>query len=121
MIPMHTSGSVTADCDHKLQPASPKFLTCRPSPKAGVPAFGPDGLERDRRAGCHAAGSPRSPLKPRLKTALADPDLRRGACWNSRRMYPQPDQIGAEPLRRLIASDIERFGPIIQAVGVKLE
>jgi hypothetical protein len=27
----------------------------------------------------------------------------------------------AEPLRRLIASDIERFGPIIKAVGVKLE
>jgi hypothetical protein len=34
---------------------------------------------------------------------------------------PQPDQIGAEPLRRLIASDSERFGPIIQAVGAKVE
>jgi hypothetical protein len=34
---------------------------------------------------------------------------------------PRPDQIGAEPLRRLIASDIERFGPIIKAVGVKVE
>ena len=59
-------------------------------------------------------------LETSLKTALADPDLRRRFAELAADM-PQPDQIGAEPLRRLIASDIERFGPIISAVGVKVE
>ncbi len=59
-------------------------------------------------------------LESSLKTALADPDLRRRFAELAADM-PQPGQIGAEPLRRLIASDIERFGPIIQAVGVKVE
>jgi tripartite-type tricarboxylate transporter receptor subunit TctC len=59
-------------------------------------------------------------LESSLKTALADPDLRQRFA-DLAADIPRPDQVGAEPLKRLIASDIDRFGPIIKAVGVKLE
>jgi tripartite-type tricarboxylate transporter receptor subunit TctC len=59
-------------------------------------------------------------LESSLKTALADPDLRHRFA-DLAADIPKANQIGAEPLRRLIASDIDRFGPIIKAVGLKME
>lgn len=118
MIPMHTGGSVTA-----IATSSPRRLAQIPDvptfAEAGVPAFDLTVWN----AIAAPAATPRpilDRLESSLKTALADPDLQRRFAELAADM-PQPDQIGAEPLRRLIASDIERFGPIIRAVGVKVE
>ena len=118
MIPMHTGGSVTAIATSSASrlaqiPDVPTFA------EAGVPAFDLTVWN----AIAAPAATPRpvlERLEASLKTALADPDLRRRFAELAADL-PGPDQIGAEPLRRLIASDIERFGPIIQAVGVKVE
>jgi tripartite-type tricarboxylate transporter receptor subunit TctC len=118
MIPMHTGGSVTAIATSSSSrisqiPDVPTFA------EAGVPAFDLTVWN----AIAAPAATPRSVLErleSSLKTALADPDLRRRFA-DLAADVPQADQIGAEPLRRLIASDIERFGPIIKAVGVKVE
>ena len=118
MIPMHTGGSVTA-----IATSSPNRLAQIPDvptfAEAGVPAF--DLTVWNAIAAPSATPRPvLDRLEASLKTALADPELRR--CFTELAAdMPQPDQIGAEPLRRLIASDIERFGPIISAVGVKVE
>jgi tripartite-type tricarboxylate transporter receptor subunit TctC len=118
MIPMHTGGSVTAIATSSSSrlaqiPDVPTFV------EAGVPAFDLTVWN----AIAAPAATPRpvlERLESSLKTALADPDLRRRFAELAADI-PQPDQIGTEPLRRLIASDIERFGPIIKAVGVKVE
>jgi tripartite-type tricarboxylate transporter receptor subunit TctC len=118
MIPMHTGGSVTAIATSSSSrisqiPDVPTFA------EAGVPAFDLTVWN----AIAAPAATPRSVLErleAALKAALADPDLRRRFA-DLAADVPQADQIGAEPLRRLIASDIERFGPIIKAVGVKVE
>src|SRR5580704_9184933 len=118
MIPMHTGGSVTAIATSSASrlaqiPDVPTFA------EAGVPAFDLTVWN----AIAAPAATPRpvlDRLEASLKTALADADLRHRFA-DLAADVPQPNQIGAEPLRRLIASDIERFGPIIQAVGVKLE
>ena len=118
MIPMHSGGSVTAVATSSKSrlsqiPDVPTFV------EAGVPAF-----DLTVWNAIAAPGATPRPILERLEAslriALADPDLRRRFAELAADM-PQPDQIGAEPLRRLIASDIERFGPIIQAVGVKVE
>ena len=118
MIPMHASGSVTALATSSASrlaqiPDVPTFA------EAGVPAFDLTVWN----AIAAPAATPRpvlDRLEASLKTSLADADLRHRFA-DLAADVPQPNQIGAEPLRRLIASDIERFGPIIQAVGVKLE
>jgi tripartite-type tricarboxylate transporter receptor subunit TctC len=118
MIPMHTGGNVTAVATSSSSrlaqiPDVPTFA------EAGVPAFDLTVWN----AIAAPAATPRpvlERLESSLKTALADPDLRHRFAELAADV-PRPDQIGAEPLRRLIASDIERFGPIINAVGVKLE
>jgi tripartite-type tricarboxylate transporter receptor subunit TctC len=118
MIPMHNGGSVTAIATSSASrvaqiPDVPTFT------EAGVPAFDLTVWN----AIAAPAATPRpilERLESSLKTALADPDLRHRFAELAADV-PRPDQIGAEPLRRLIASDIERFGPIIKAVGVKLE
>ena len=118
MIPMHTGGSVTAIATSSASrlaqiPDVPTFA------EAGVPAFDLTVWN----AIAAPAATPRpvlDRLEASLKTSLADADLRHRFA-DLAADVPQPNQIGAEPLRRLIASDIERFGPIIQAVGVKLE
>ena len=118
MIPMHTGGSVTAIATSTASrlaqiPDVPTFA------EAGVPAFDLTVWN----AIAAPAATPRpvlDRLEASLKTSLADADLRHRFA-DLAADVPQPNQIGAEPLRRLIASDIERFGPIIQAVGVKLE
>ena len=70
------------------------------------------------------AATPRPALE-RLRILAQDRARRFGPAASLRLKLaadmPEPGQIGAEPLRRLIASDIERFGPIIRAVGVKVE
>ncbi len=118
MIPMHTGGNVTA-----IATSSPKRLDQIPDvptfAEAGVPAFDLTVWN----AIAAPAATPKAVLErleSSLKIALADAELRRRFTELAADV-PQPDQIGAEPLRRLIASDIERFGPIIKAVGVKLE
>jgi tripartite-type tricarboxylate transporter receptor subunit TctC len=118
MIPMHTGGSVTAIATSSSGrisqiPDVPTFT------EAGVPAFDLTVWN----AIAAPAATPKAVLdrlEAALKTALADPDLRHRFADLAAEM-PRPDQLGAEPLRRLIASDIERFGPIIKAVGVKVE
>ena len=118
MIPMHTGGNVTAIATSSTTrlaqiPDVPTFA------EAGVPAFDLTVWN----AIAAPAATPRpvlERLESSLKTALADSDLRQRFA-DLAADVPQPGQIGAEPLRRLIASDIERFGPIIKAVGVKLE
>ena len=118
MIPMHTGGSVTAIATSSAArlaqiPDVPTFA------EAGVPAF--DLTVWNAIAAPAATPQPvLDRLEASLKTALADADLRHRFAELAADV-PRPDQIGAGPLRRLIASDIERFGPIIQAVGVKLE
>jgi tripartite-type tricarboxylate transporter receptor subunit TctC len=118
MIPMHTGGSVTAIATSSSSrlaqiPDVPTFV------EAGVPAF--DLTVWNAIAAPGATPRPvLERLESSLKAALADPDLRRRFAELAADM-PQPDQMGTEPLRRLIASDIGRFGPIIQAVGVKVE
>ena len=118
MIPMHTGGSVTA-----IATSSPSRLAQIPD----VPTFVEAGVPAFDLAVWNAIAAPAATPRPvlerlesSLQTALADPDLRRRFTELAANM-PPPDQIGAEPLRRLIASDIERFGPIIRAVGVKVE
>jgi tripartite-type tricarboxylate transporter receptor subunit TctC len=118
MIPMHTGGSVTA-----IATSSPGRLAQIPD----VPTFAEGGVPAFDLTVWNAIAAPAATPRPvlerletSLKTALADPDLRRRFAELAADM-PRPDQIGAEPLRRLIASDIERFGPIISAVGVKVE
>jgi tripartite-type tricarboxylate transporter receptor subunit TctC len=118
MIPMHTGGNVTAiatSASSRLAqiPDVPTFA------EAGVPAFDLTVWN----AIAAPAATPRpvlERLESSLKTALTDPDLRHRFAELAAEI-PEPNQIGAEPLRRLIASDIERFGPIIKAVGVKVE
>jgi len=118
MIPMHTGGSVTAIATSSSGrvsqiPDVPTFA------QAGVPAFDLTVWN----AIAAPAATPQAVLErleSSLKTALADPVLRHRFADLAADM-PRPDQLGAEPLRRLIASDIERFGPIIKAVGVKVE
>ena len=118
MIPMHTGGNVTAiatSASSRLAqiPDVPTFT------EAGVPAF--DLTVWNAIAAPAATPKPvLERLESSLKTALADPDLRHRFAELAAEI-PQAEQTGAEPLRRLIASDIERFGPIIQAVGVKVE
>ena len=118
MIPMHKGGNVTAiatSASSRLAqiPDVPTFA------EAGVPAFDLTVWN----AIAAPAATPRpvlERLESSLKTALADPRLRQRFAELAADT-PQADQIGAEPLRRLIASDIDRFGPIIHAVGLKLE
>jgi tripartite-type tricarboxylate transporter receptor subunit TctC len=118
MIPMHTGGNVTAiatSASSRLAqiPEVPTFS------EAGVPAF--DLTVWNAIAAPAATPKPvLERLESSLKTALADPDLRRRFAELAADI-PQANQIGAEPLRRLIASDIDRFGPIIKAVGLKME
>jgi tripartite-type tricarboxylate transporter receptor subunit TctC len=118
MIPMHSGGSVTA-----IATSSPRRLAQIPD----VPTFAEASVPAFDLTVWNAIAAPAATPKPvlarleaSLKTALADPELRRRFAELAADV-PEGDQIGAEPLRRLIASDIERFGPIIQAVGVKLE
>jgi tripartite-type tricarboxylate transporter receptor subunit TctC len=118
MIPMHTGGSVTA-----IATSSPTRLAQIPD----VPTFAEAGVPAFDLTVWNAIEAPAATPKPvlerlesSLKNALADPDLRHRFAELAADI-PQPDQIGAEPLRRLIASDIERFGPIIKAAGVKVE
>ena len=118
MIPMHKGGNVTAiatSASSRLAqiPDVPTFT------EAGVPAFDLTVWN----AIAAPAATPRpvlERLESSLKTALADPELRHRFAELAADT-PQGEQIGAEPLRRLIASDIDRFGPIIHAVGLKLE
>ncbi len=118
MIPMHTGGNVTAIATSSSRrlaqiPDVPTFV------EAGVPAFDLTVWN----AIAAPAATPRpvlERLEASLKTALADQDVQHRFAELAADV-PQPDQIGAEPLRRLIASDIDRFGPIIKAVGVKLD
>ena len=118
MIPMHTGGNVTAIATSSTGrlaqiPDVPTFA------EAGVPAFDLTVWN----AIAAPAATPRpvlERLESSLKIALADPELRQRFAELAADV-PRAEQIGAEPLRRLIASDIERFGPIIKAVGVKLE
>jgi tripartite-type tricarboxylate transporter receptor subunit TctC len=118
MIPMHAGGSVTA-----IATSSPSRLAQIPDvptvAEAGVPAF--DLTVWNAIAAPGATPRPvLDRLEASLKTALADQGLRSRFAELAADM-PRSDQIGAEPLRRLIVSDIERFGPIIRAVGVKVE
>lgn len=118
MIPMHTGGGVTAIATSSAGrlaqiPDVPTFT------EAGVPAFDLTVWN----AIAAPAATPKAVLdrlESSLKTSLADAELRHRFA-DLAADVPPPDQIGAEPLKRLIASDIERFGPIIKAVGVKLE
>lgn len=118
MIPMHTGGNVTAiatSASARLAqiPDVPTFA------EAGVPAF--DLTVWNAIAAPAATPKPvLERLESSLKVALADPELQHRFA-DLAADIPQANQIGAEPLRRLIASDIDRFGPIIKAVGLKLE
>jgi tripartite-type tricarboxylate transporter receptor subunit TctC len=118
MIPMHSGGSVTA-----IATSSSGRLTQIPD----VPTFAEGGVPAFDLTVWNAIAAPAATPRPvlerleaSLQTALTDPELRRRFAELAADM-PGPDQLGAEPLRRLIASDIERFGPIINAVGVKVE
>src|ERR1700723_107675 len=118
MIPMHTGGSVTAIATSSAS-RLPQIPDVPPFAEAGVPAFDLTVWN----AIAAPAATPRpvlDRLEASLKTSLADADLRHPFA-DLEAALPPPIQIGAEPLRRLIASDIERFGPIIQAVGGKVE
>jgi len=118
MIPMHSGGSVTALATSSVSrlaqiPDVPTFA------EAGVPAFDLTVWN----AIAAPAATPRpilERLESSLKTSLADPDVKRRFAELAAEL-PQSDQMGAEPLRRLIASDIERFGTVIRAVGLKVE
>ena len=118
MIPMHKGGNVTAiatSASARLAqiPNVPTFA------EAGVPAF--DLTVWNAIAAPAATPKPvLERLESSLKVALADPELQHRFA-DLAADIPQANQIGAEPLRRLIASDIDRFGPIIKAVGLKLE
>ena len=118
MIPMHSGGSVTALATSSVNrvaqiPDVPTFA------EAGVPAF--DLTVWNAIAAPAATPQPvLERLEASLKTSLADPELRRRFAELAAEL-PQSDQMGAEPLRRLIASDIERFGTVIRAVGLKVE
>ncbi len=118
MIPMHTGGNVTA-----IATSASGRLAQIPD----VPTFAEAGVGAFDLTVWNAIAAPAATPRPilerlesSLKVALADPELRHRFAELAADI-PQADQIGAEPLRRLIASDIERFGPIIKAVGLKLE
>jgi tripartite-type tricarboxylate transporter receptor subunit TctC len=118
MIPMHTGGAVTA-----IATSSGSRLAQIPD----VPTFTEAGLPAFDLTVWNAIAAPAATPRPvldrleaSLKIALADPDLRHRFA-DLAADVPAKEQIGAEPLRKLIASDIDRFGPIIKAVGVKLE
>jgi tripartite-type tricarboxylate transporter receptor subunit TctC len=118
MIPMHNSGSVTA-----IATSSASRLAQMPD----VPTFAEAGLPAFDLTVWNAIAAPAATPKPvldrlesSLKTALADAELKRRFA-DLAADVPPPGQTGAEPLRKLIASDIDRFGPIIKAVGLKLE
>jgi tripartite-type tricarboxylate transporter receptor subunit TctC len=59
-------------------------------------------------------------LEAAVKKALVDPELRQRFSELAAEL-PEADQQGSEALRRLIAADVERFGAIIRAVGLKAE
>lgn len=118
MIPLHTGGSaraiaVTAKARLAQMPDVPTFA------EAGAPQFD--------LAVWNAIAAPAATPRPvldrleaSLRSALADPDLRRRFADLAAEL-PETDQQGSEPLRRLIAADVDRFGVIIRAVGLKVE
>ncbi len=118
MLPLHASGGVTAigiSSKARLPQASdvPTFA------EAGAPGF--DLTVWNAIAAPAATPKPvLDRLEASIKTALAHPELRRRFSDLAAEL-PEPEQQGSEPLRRLIAADVERFGTIIRAVGLKAE
>lgn len=118
MIPLHTGGNARA-----IAVSGRSRIPQLPD----VPTFAEGGAPQFDLTVWNAIAAPattpqsvRDRLETSLKTALADPDLQRRFADLAAEL-PAPDQRGAEPLRRLIASDIERFGTIIKAMGVRAE
>lgn len=118
MIPLHTGGSVTA-----IGVANDRRIAQLPD----VPTFAEGGAPQFDFSVWNAIAAPAATPKPildrleaSLKTALRDPELQARFAGLAAGLPPQ-EQQGAEPLRRLIAADIERLGAVIKAVGLKVE
>ena len=118
MIPLHTGGSATA-----IAVSSKARLSQIPD----VPTFAEGGVPAFDLTVWNAIAAPAATpkrvldrLEASLKTALKDPELQK-RFTDLAATIPPPDQQGAEPLRHLIAKDIERLGVIIKAVGLKIE
>lgn len=118
MIPAHVGGTVKAiavSSDARL-PQIPDVPTFK---EAGTPEF-------DLTV-WNAIAAPAATPKPvldrlvaSLKVALADPELQK-RFEELAAEVPRADQQGPEPLRRLIARDVDRLGAVIKAVGLKAE
>jgi tripartite-type tricarboxylate transporter receptor subunit TctC len=118
MIPAHVGGSVKA-----LAVSSDARLAQIPD----VPTFKEAGTPEFDLTVWNAIAAPAATPKPvldrlvaSLKTALADPDLQKRFADLAAEV-PKAEQQGPEPLRALIARDVDRLGTIIKAVGLKAE
>lgn len=118
MIPLHTGGSVTA-----VAVAGDKRLPQMPE----VPTFAEAGAPQFDFVVWNAIAAPAATPKPildrleaSLKTALADRELQ-ARFADLAASVPAPAKQGAEPMRRLIAADVDRLGAVIKAVGLKAE
>ncbi|TDR89271.1 Bug family tripartite tricarboxylate transporter substrate binding protein [Enterovirga rhinocerotis] len=118
MIPLHTSGGARA-----LAVTGKTRLPQIPD----VPTFAEAGVPKFDLSVWNAIAAPAATPKPvldrleaSLKAALADPELQKRFA-DLAAQVPAADQQGAEPLRALIAKDIDRLGTVIKAVGLKAE
>ena len=118
MIPQHTGGGVSS-----LAVSSKARLAQIPD----VPTFAEAGVPEFDLTVWNAIAAPRSTppavierLEKALGVALNDPDLKKRYAELAAEP-PSPDSQGSEPLRKLIASDVERLGAIIKAAGLKGE
>ena len=116
MIPLHTGGSVTA-----IGVSSKARIPQLPD----VPTFAEGGAPQFDLTVWNAIAAPAATPKPvldrletSLRSALADPELQKRFAELAAQP-PAPEEQGAAPLAKLIASDVERFGTIIKAVGIK--
>ena len=118
MIPLHTGGSATA-----LAISGPARIPQLPD----VPTFAEAGAPKFDLTVWNAIAAPSGTPRPvldrleeSLKTSLRDPLLRQRFA-DLAASLPGADEQGPAPLKRLIAADIDRFGPIIKAAGLKVE
>jgi len=118
MIPLHQGGQVTA-----IAVSGPTRIAQLPE----VRTFAEGGSPQFDLTVWNAIAAPAATPKPvldrleaSLKMALQDPELQR-RFGDLAAQLPAADERGAEPLRKLIANDVQRFGDIIKAVGLRAE
>jgi tripartite-type tricarboxylate transporter receptor subunit TctC len=118
MIPMHKGGTVKAIAVSSKAPVQQL---------PGVPTFAEGGVPEFDLTVWNAIAAPRGTppavierLEKSLAAALDDPEVRQ-RFGDLAVEAPRPEERGSSPLRKLIASDVDRLGEIIRSAGITAE